>query len=49
MKIQSSKMTSERCGGCGHTWANHDITTKPNSKKIKGKCKKCGCVGISLA
>ena len=39
-------MTNERCG---HTWANHKITTKLNATSIDGKCKKCRCKGISLA
>jgi len=36
------------CGGCGHTLSNHKITTTRKSSKISGRCKICGCNGISI-
>ena len=35
------------CGGCGHAWSNHKITVNTNTSKLSGKCKLCGCNGIS--
>lgn len=31
------------CGGCGHAWSNHVLSTKKKSERLHGKCKKCAC------
>ncbi len=36
-----------KCGGCGHAFSNHKITVNTNTSKVNGKCKICGCTGIS--
>ncbi len=35
------------CGGCGHAFSSHKITVNTNTSKLNGKCKVCGCNGIS--
>lgn len=37
----------KRCGGCTHLFSSHDITVNTKTSKINGKCKVCGCNGIS--
>ena len=35
------------CGGCNHAFSSHKITVNTTTSKINGKCKVCGCNGIS--
>ncbi len=35
------------CGGCDHKWSSHKITVDTKTSKVNGKCKICGCNGIS--
>ena len=35
------------CGGCGHAFSSHKITVNTKTSKLNGKCKVCGCNGIS--
>ncbi len=37
----------KRCGGCTHLFSSHDIKVNTKTSKVKGKCKVCGCNGIS--
>ena len=34
-------------GGCDHKWSSHKITVDTKTSKVNGKCKICGCNGIS--
>lgn len=36
------------CGGCDHKWSSHKITVNTDTCKVNGKCKVCGCNGISV-
>ena len=37
------------CGGCNHAFSSHKITVNTTTSKLSGKCKVCGCTGISEA
>ena len=36
------------CGECGHAFSSHKITANTKTSKLNGKCKVCGCNGISV-
>ena len=45
----NSEIHGMTCGGCAHAISSHDIETELNSSKISGKCKICGCNGVSFS
>ena len=50
MNIPSNlEISGITCGGCHHAISNHKVSTSLNSTTISGKCKICGCTGVSFA
>ena len=45
----NSEIHGMTCGGCSHAISSHEIATELNSSKISGKCKICGCNGVSFS
>lgn len=44
----NSQIHGMTCGGCHHAISNHTITAELSSTRLGGKCKICGCNGVTF-